>query len=135
MIYRGFSTYYNEWVVGYYARIQGKYLIIKPSGEQVEVRPDSLGRRTTKIDKEGNRIFEGDIIELMNVDGDKIRVTVRFGSVERTFDGHTVDIEGFYYETSYNFPSFPILFNYKGVTDYELFKVVDNTFGHYFYKI
>lgn len=76
-------------------------------------------------------IYEGDIVELPLETGERIRVICRFGTVQRRLDtGWVVDITGFYFERSDGLNSFPIVKNYSGKHDTQLFQVVGNICDH-----
>lgn len=81
-------------------------------------------------DKKGKEIYEGDIIELPNEVNQKIRVICEFGTVQRELIGGSVnlcDITGFYFSLN-GHATFPIVKNYKGLHDLELFEVVGNIY-------
>lgn len=83
-----------------------------------------------KQDKNGKDIYQGDIIKLVNEMGNEIFVVCEFGNVEREIKGlklNNCEITGFYYYLD-NIKTFPIVKNYKGVSDYELFEVVGNIY-------
>lgn len=74
-------------------------------------------------------IFVGDIIELTNEDGEEIRVVCEFGSVKRDIYGNLVEIVGFYFRILPNGrKTFPIVNNYLGKHDIELFEIVGSIY-------
>jgi uncharacterized phage protein (TIGR01671 family) len=75
-------------------------------------------------DKNGKDIYSGDIVELVNEGGEEIRAVCRFGKAIRTISGNDVEISGFYFELSNGNKTFPIINNYQGKHDTELFEVV-----------
>lgn len=98
---------------------------------KITVDRKTVGQFTWMLDKNKNKIYESDIIELPLETGEKIRVICRFGAVQRTLDtGWLVDITGFYFERSDGLNSFPIVKNYAGKHDLELFEVVGNIYEH-----
>lgn len=71
-------------------------------------------------------IYQDDIIELINDRGEKIQVVCCYGKAQRVMSsGKLVEITGFYFRCN-NFPTYPIITNYKGVHDTTMFKVIGN---------
>lgn len=85
-----------------------------------------------KKDINGIEIFEGDIIELTNASGITLRVICRFGDVKRNLSlNDTVnycEITGFYFEFDGSVKTFPIVNNYAGKHDVEMFKIIGNIY-------
>lgn len=80
-------------------------------------------------DKNGDWIFDGDIISTVDDSNKNIEVICRRGIARRTMDsGYTVDISSFYFEKIDGMKSFPIVENYLGKHDLELFKIVGNVY-------
>ena len=81
-------------------------------------------------DKKGKEIFEGDIIELIDDVGNTIRIICEYGKVKRNILGSVLnlcEITGFSFRKN-DFSTFPIVRNYKGVNDVELFEVIGNIY-------
>jgi len=81
-------------------------------------------------DKNGVDIYEGDIINLINAEGDSINVVCEFGTARRRVIDCTVDITGFYFKLDNGKKSFPVVDNYLGKHDLELFEVIGNIYEH-----
>ena len=128
MISRAKSINHKEWITGYYVELNGlSYIVNDKYNNGIRVFPLTVGRKVGRADRENVDIYEGDIIELVNEVENQIRVVCKYGTAERQIDGYLVDVVGFYYENSHRFKSFPILDNFNGGTDYDLFKIIGNT--------
>jgi uncharacterized phage protein (TIGR01671 family) len=78
-------------------------------------------------DMHGNEICEGDIIQLLNEDFETIKVVCEFGTARREILLNLVDITGFYFKRLCDDrKTFPIVKNYAGKHDLDLFEVVGN---------
>lgn len=78
-------------------------------------------------DKNGTPVFEGDVISLVTADGEQINIECRYGKVRRQIYGNLVEIEGVYFVRSNDGrKTFPIVCNYLGKHDTEIWEVVGN---------
>jgi len=93
-------------------------------------RPESwiLMQFTGFHDKNKKDIYEGDIINFINVDGNSINTICKFGIARREIFENVVDIMGFYFELPDGRKTFPIVNNYAGKHDLELFEVIGNIY-------
>jgi hypothetical protein len=99
-------------------------------GYVFEVIPETVGRLYGHPDRNGNLIWEGDLIEVERRD-DKIVVECKFGTIERQMaTGFLCDITGFYFEREDGCQTFPIKKNYKDGHDHQLFSVIGNVFDN-----
>jgi hypothetical protein len=79
--FRGWNDKHNKWLYGYYADSQGFSIIIDENYEEstledVLVNKKTIGQYTGLKDKNGNKIFEGDILQ--DEHDSKIRHIVRY---------------------------------------------------------
>lgn len=65
ILFRGKNIVTNKWVEGYYKRIGGVTLIeeAERAGVSHYVDPQTVGQYVNRTDKNGRRIFEGDIVK------------------------------------------------------------------------
>lgn len=78
-------------------------------------------------DKNGKEIYEDDVIELVNEDLEKTKVICEYGTARRNIYSNIVDITGFYFRRlSDDRKTFPIVNNYLGKHDLELFEIIGN---------
>lgn|SRR5574344_1570491 len=93
-----------------------------------DVDPDTIGWYTGWDDKNGTKIFTGDKVSLINEDGECIVIIAALGKVERQINDYTVEINGFYFILPDGRKCFPIVNNYIGKHDTELYEVVGTIF-------
>lgn len=82
----------GRWFEGYYVMLQGidapLHLIIDRTGQYIKVFPETVGRCTGFLDKEGRLIFEGDILKDDDIEAPLV---VRYSENLASFVGETED--------------------------------------------
>jgi uncharacterized phage protein (TIGR01671 family) len=117
------GCYFKRWTGARYKHYIIDWLI------EYEVIPETVGQFTGLHDKNGNEIYEGDIIQLVDDSGETIIVVCEFGTARREIYGNVVDIIGFYFKRLCDGKkTFPIVCNYAGKHDTEIFEIVGNIY-------
>lgn len=66
ILFRGKRLNNGEWVEGYFIRQYGSNEIITADDEIYHITPETVGQYTG-LDKNGTRIFEGDVVKLFDI--------------------------------------------------------------------
>lgn len=152
------DTMYTDCLVQCYVNPQGEMLVgafpvLKwdSNGFGVEFGNSIKGdvmRYSGMNDRDGNRIYQGDVLRIVDCEGENIKVVCQFGKATRLMlpflntaqainmngslvDVNEVDIVGFYFERlDDNRKTFPIVSNYIEKHDLEIMEIIGNVFQH-----
>lgn len=99
IVFRGKQKDYGEWLIGDLMRsYDSKYWIVTHDTEgnyASEIISETVGQFTGLFDKNGKRIFEGDVIELERGWDEKVRYIVEYDTGICSFIGDSINYIGF----------------------------------------
>lgn len=127
--FRGYHPFAgnDRWIEGWLSQEpDGQAIITNDNGIRYYVPAESVGIWSGYSDKNGARIFSGDVIEYLADDGLKYLCLCKYGEAIRAMDtGWEVQIKGFYFERlDDGKKTFPIVKNAMGMNGLETFEVV-----------
>lgn len=94
----------------------------------IKIGDINLMQYTGLRDKNGIEIYEGDILELINEDGERIKCVVEFGNrILTTEHGAIIDIQCFYFKIG-DRKTNPVANNYCGKHDLKIIEVMGNIY-------
>ena len=99
ILFRGKRSFDSEWIYGDLIKSEEKFYIHPQGGFMYEVLPEIVGQYTGLLDKNGNKIFEGDIIKDIKDNGELLVVE---GDTLLGFDFRYIDGEDNAYTTAYD---------------------------------
>lgn len=80
-------------------------------------------------DKNGTEIYEGDVLQCINADGELVTVVCELGQAIRMIGENEVEISGFYLKKlSDGKKTFPITKNYLGQHDLDILEIIGNIY-------
>lgn len=127
--YRAIDMFSEDWVSGLPLQdqdIKDRWYVMHGYGDGCIVKPETLCVCSFWKDMDGDCIFQNDVVELINSNGEKVKALCSFGSIIRNIQGNECEVFGFYFKMEGGKNTLPITDNYKGVHDTTIMKVIGN---------
>ena len=98
ILFRGKREDNGEWVFGFLCQMWGAWHIMDENDENMAfpIDPETVGQHISVIDKYGNRIFEGDIVQYEDEELAEIVWDEQTARFEMVGDGVIYDFDNFY---------------------------------------
>lgn len=94
---------------------------------KIEGQPIKIMEYIGLKDKNGEEIYEADILQIETKDRQIIEILCEYGIARRVMaSGWEVDIPSFYFERSDGLKSFPIVYNWQRKHDLEIMEIIGN---------
>ena len=84
ILFKGKRKDNGEWIEGYFFKIWDRVFLLwgmtNDNPNMVEVIPETVGQLTELVDKNGKRIFDGDVVQAKQLDSNEtVKVIIKIG--------------------------------------------------------